>query len=79
MGCDSVGGGDVKSTAEQCLQKGSLASWPEKIVITMMIIVIKRISRPPIYRTRWECRALYSNTNNTHTHRSDGEDIGTAV
>ena len=29
------------------------------------IIRIKRISRAPLYRTRWEHKALY---NNTHTH-----------
>ena len=29
--------------------------------------MIKRISRASIYRTRWERRALYNNTNNTHT------------
>ena len=31
-----------------------------------IIIIIKRISRAPIYRTRWEHRALYNNTDNTH-------------
>ena len=31
------------------------------------IIIIKRISRVPIYGTRWEHRALYNNTN-THRH-----------
>ena len=31
-------------------------------------IIIKRISGAPIYRTRWEHRALYNNTNNTHAH-----------
>ena len=31
------------------------------------IIIIKRISGALIYRTRWEHRALYNNTNNTHT------------
>ena len=30
-------------------------------------IIIKRISRAPIYRTRWEHRALYNNTDHTHT------------
>ena len=28
----------------------------------------KRISREPIYHIGWEHRALYNNTNNTHTH-----------
>ena len=32
-----------------------------------IIIIIKRISRAPIYHTRWEHRALYNNTNHTHT------------
>ena len=36
-----------------------------KIII---IIIIKRISRTPIYHTRWQHRALYNNTNHTHTH-----------
>ena len=30
--------------------------------------IIKRISRAPIYHTRWQHRALYNNTNHTHTH-----------
>ena len=30
------------------------------------IIIIKRISRAPIYRTRRELRALYNNTNDRH-------------
>ena len=34
----------------------------------MCIVIIKRISRAPIYHTRWEHRALYNNTNDTHTH-----------
>ena len=29
---------------------------------------MKRISRAPVYRTRWEHRALYSNTDNARTH-----------
>ena len=48
----------------------------------VMMIIIKRISRVPIYCTRWEHRVLYNNTNNihtnTHTPVSDGG-IGTAV
>ena len=35
--------------------------------LIIIIIIIKRISRAPIYRTRWEHRALYNNTH-THTH-----------
>ena len=35
----------------------------------IIIIIIKGISRVPIYHTRWEHRALYSNTHaHTHTH-----------
>ena len=40
----------------------------------IFIIIIKRISRGPIYHTRWEHRAFYINTNDkhrymhTHTH-----------
>ena len=51
---------------------------PRKVVIvatqgrqdtdTVEIIIIKRISRAPIYHTRWQHRALYNNTNHTHTH-----------
>ena len=33
-----------------------------------IIIIIKRISRTPIYHTRWQHRALYNNINHTHTH-----------
>ena len=33
----------------------------------LIIIILKRISRAPIYHTRWQHRALY-NTNHTHTH-----------
>ena len=32
------------------------------------IIIIKRISRAPIYHTRWQHKALYDNTNHTHIH-----------
>ena len=60
------------------------------IIIKRIIIIIKRISRVPIYRARWEHRALYNNTNNTHartharthahTHiRASDEGIGRAV
>ena len=34
----------------------------------VIIIIIKKISRAPIYHTRWQHRALYNNTNCTHTH-----------
>ena len=36
--------------------------------VVWCIIIIKRISRAPIYHTRWQHRALYNNTNHTHTH-----------
>ena len=32
----------------------------------IIIIIIKRISRAPIYHTKWQHRALYNNTNHTH-------------
>ena len=35
--------------------------------LIIIIIIIKRISRAPIYRTRWEHRALFNNTSNTLT------------
>ena len=38
------------------------------IIIIIIIIIIKRISRAPIYHTKWQHRALYNNTNRTHTH-----------
>ena len=34
----------------------------------IIIMIIKRISRVPIYCTMWEHRVLYNITNNTHTH-----------
>ena len=40
------------------------------------IIIIKRISRAPIYHTRWQHRALYNNTNHTHTHTHTVSDEG---
>ena len=33
----------------------------------------------PIYHTRWQHRALYSNTNHTHTHTASNEGMGRAV
>ena len=56
-------------------------------------IIIKRISRAPIYHTRWQHRALYNNTNLTlththicihththaHTHTVSDEGVGRAV
>ena len=48
--------------------------------MVVTIIIIKRLSRALIYRTRWEHRALCNNTNNTHTHtHASGMGIGTAV
>ena len=34
----------------------------------IITIIIKRISRAPIYHTRWQHRVLYNNTNHIHTH-----------
>ena len=36
--------------------------------MNIIIIIIKRISRAPIYHTKWQHRALYNNTNHTHAH-----------
>ena len=33
------------------------------MLIIIIIIIIKRISRAPIYHTKWQHRALYNNTN----------------
>ena len=51
----------------------------------LSIIIIMRISRAPMYHTRWEHRTLYNNVNHTHTHTHThthsalDEGIGTAV
>ena len=51
--------------------------------VVWCIIIIKRISRAPIYHTRWQHRALYNNTNHTHTHThthtASNEGMGRAV
>ena len=36
--------------------------------VRRIMIIIKRIAWAPIYRTRWEHRALYNKPNNTPTH-----------
>ena len=36
--------------------------------VIIIIIIKKRISRAPVYHTRWERMAFYNNTNNTHSH-----------
>ena len=41
-------------------------------VLIIITIIIKRISRAPIYHTRWQHRALYNNTNHTHTASDEG-------
>ena len=55
---------------------------PVFCLFVLIIMIIKRISRAPLYHTRWEHRALYNNTNDrhrhAHTHVPD-EGIGTAV
>ena len=51
--------------------RGMLTSRLDLIqVLEIIIIIIKRISRAPIYHTRWQHRALYNNTNPPapHTH-----------
>ena len=42
--------------------------WLTRDPLKIIIMIIKRISRAPIYHTRWQHRALYNNTNHTHTH-----------
>ena len=38
------------------------------LLFYIIVIIIKRICRAPIYRTKWEHRVLYNNTNNNNTH-----------
>ena len=55
----------------------------------IIIIIIKRISRAPIYHTKWQHGALYNNTNHTHarahthththTHTASNEGMGRAI
>ena len=40
------------------------------------VIIIKRLSRAPIYSTRWEHRVLHNNTNNTCTHTHTYSRVG---
>ena len=42
--------------------------YPGVSPLDKIMIIIKTISRAPIYHTRWQHRALYNNTNHTHTH-----------
>ena len=48
--------------------RNCLKAQPVRQVVEVKIIIIKRIFRAPIYHTRWEHRALYIDTNDTHTH-----------
>ena len=58
-----------------------------KVLSPLIIIIIKRISRAPIYHTKWQHRALYNNTNHTHahthththTHTASNEGMGRAI
>ena len=45
-----------------------LLLYAQATVTVIIIIIIKRISRAPIYHTKWQHRALYNNTNHTHAH-----------
>ena len=47
--------------------------------VYLIMIKIKRISIAPIYHTRWERRALYSNTNDTTRGWGGGGGIDRAV
>ena len=63
----------VHSLVMNDYDRGMLTSRLDLIqVLEIIIIIIKRISRAPIYHTRWQHRALYNNTNppapHTHTH-----------
>ena len=44
----------------------TLASCCHVLYDLEVLIIIKMISRAPIYHKRWECMAFYNNTNNTH-------------
>ena len=49
-----------------------------------MVIIKKKISRPPIYHTRWERWMLYNNINTSmhthaHTHACDCEKDSLAI
>ena len=46
----------------------TLASCCHLLFYDLKVIIIKMISRAPIYHKRWECMAFYNNTNNTHSH-----------
>ena len=46
----------------------SVRSPYNKALSTYVIIIIKRISRVPIYRTRWQHRVLNNNHTHTYTH-----------
>ena len=55
------------------IKLGVKIPWDLKVLCTI-IIIIMRISRAPVYHTRWQHRALYNNTNHTHTYTaSDGQ------
>ena len=48
-------------------------------IIIIIIIIIEGNSRAPIYRTRWDLRALYNNTHartHAHTHTESNTHTG---
>ena len=61
-----VGSRNLSSRQPQTVTLGETTG--SKLLL-IMIIIIKRISRASIYRTRWEHRAIYKNTNNRQTDR----------
>ena len=54
---------------EQVIIVSFLITHFELASVKIIIIIIKRISRAPIYCTRWEHRALYNNINDRHWNR----------
>ena len=56
----------VSNKIEGVVRLSFLIPWLKRNFLD--VVIIKRISRAPIYHTRWQHRALYSNTNHTHTH-----------
>ena len=45
--------------------RGDTAQQHATGIISIVVVVVIKISRAPIYRTRREHRALYTNTNNS--------------
>ena len=63
----SFAGGGMLHTIERVIAPHSFTILSQ-VGVCYIIIIIKRISRAPIYHTRWQHRVLYNSTNHTHTH-----------